>query len=90
MITQQQLDKIARLAGANHVSEEVVGQLRGEFPDLHFTYCMDDDVVEPRPAFEDKAFNLYLIDKSNHCISFTQDMQIATGVVLAEIEDDSV
>ncbi|MCG8023545.1 MAG: DUF6129 family protein [Candidatus Thiodiazotropha endolucinida] len=89
MITQQQLDQIAQVVGTQQDSSIVVGLLRSEFPDLHFTYCMDDDVVETEPAFEDKFFNLYLIDKSNHCISFTQDMQTATGVVLAEIEEDS-
>ena len=89
MITQQQLDQIARLAGTHLDSAVVVNQLRSEFPDMHFTYCMDDDVVETRPAFEEKTFNLYLIDKTNHCISFTQDMQSATGVVVAEIEEDS-
>jgi hypothetical protein len=88
LITQEQLEQIARLAKVQPVSESVVGELRSNFPDIHFTYCMDDDVVASSPVVEEKAFNLYLIDSRNHCLSFTQDRDIATGVVLAEIEDD--
>ncbi len=45
-----------------------------------------DDVVTARPVFEEGAFNLYLIDSRNRCLCFTEDMEVATGVVLAEIE----
>lgn len=88
MITQLQLELIARQAKASPVSETVVDQLRGSFSDIHFTYCMDDDVVAATPVYQDEAFNLYLIDSRNHCLCFTQDMDEATGVVLAEIEED--
>jgi hypothetical protein len=88
LITQQQLERIACHARANPVSQRVVDQLRSSFSGIHFTYCMDDDVIAARPVHEDKAFNLYLIDSRNHCLCFTQDMAVATGVVLAEIEED--
>jgi hypothetical protein len=88
MISQQHLGQIAQLASAEPVSEKVVDQLREKFPDIHFTYCMDDDVVAAKPVHEASAFNLYLIDSRNHCLCFTQDSEVATGVVLAEIEDE--
>jgi hypothetical protein len=88
LITQQQLEQIAHQVSAEPVSEAVVDQLRGSFSDIHFTYCMDDDVVTATPVYEGEAFNLYLIDSRNHCLCFTQDMDVATGVVLAEIEED--
>ena len=62
--------------------------MRNSFSGIHFTYCMDDDVVAATPVHEEANFNLYLIDSRNHCLSFTQDMEVATGVVLAEIDDD--
>jgi hypothetical protein len=86
LITRQQLEQIARHAKVHAVSETVVDQLRSSFTDIHFTYCMDDDVVAAIPVYEDPTFNLYLIDSSNHCLCFTQDMGIATGVVVAERE----
>lgn len=86
MITQEQLEQLSRRIDAQPVSEALVQQLRDDHPDIHFTYCMDDDVVAATPVVERDAFNLYLIDSRNHCLSFTQDMQVATGVVVAELE----
>jgi hypothetical protein len=47
---------------------------------------MDDDVIAASPLHESENFNLYLIDSRNHCLCFTQDMNVATGIVVAEIE----
>jgi len=89
VITQEQLGAIGQFAQGQLVSDQVIDQLRQRFPDIHFTYCMDDDVFAASPVFKDEAFNLYLIDGRDHCLCFTQDPEIATGVVLAEIEDDA-
>ncbi|WP_260295665.1 DUF6129 family protein [Sedimenticola hydrogenitrophicus] len=86
MITQEQLNQIGWLAGETPLSEGSVNRLRLRFPEIHFTYCMDDDVMAARPVLEATGFNLYLIDSSQHCLGFTQDMELATGVVVAEIE----
>lgn len=86
MITQEQLQQISRLVNSRMMSETVVGQLRGSFPDLHFTYCRDDDVIAANPVHADTSYNLYLVDSRSHCLCFTQDMEVATGVVVAEIE----
>ena len=88
MITQDQLTQVGQVASAEVLSESVVDRLRQEFSEIHFTYCMDDDVVAASPVVEDKAFNLYLIDSRNHCLCFTQDMDVATGIVVAEIEEE--
>lgn len=87
MITRQQLDQIGQVVDSQTLSAEITGQLRSRFPGIHFTYCMDDDVVAARPAYEAEAFNLYLIDSRNHCLCFTQELEVATGVVVAEIDD---
>lgn len=88
MITREQLNAINWLVADKPLSESVVNLLRNHFPDIHFTYCMDDDVMAARPVLETRGFNLYLIDSSQHCLSFTQDMELATGVVVAEIEPE--
>ena len=88
MVTQEQLSQISELVKSQPLSEQSVALLRGDFPDLHFTYCMDDDVVGASPVFEDPAFNLYLVNSSSHCLSLTQDMETASGLVLAEIEEE--
>ncbi len=86
MISQQQLDQVDAALADRPIDESAVSELRGSFPDIHFTYCMDDDVIAASPVRESVAFNLYLIDSRNHCLSFTQDMSVATGIVVAEIE----
>jgi hypothetical protein len=86
MITQEQLDQIGRLVNSREMAETLLEPLRERFPELHFTYCQDDDVIAASPVYEEASYNLYLIDSSSHCLCFTQDMAVATGVVVAEIE----
>jgi hypothetical protein len=88
MISSEQINQVANTAGASVLSQETVDTLRSSFPDIHFTYCMDDDVVSANPVYESDQFNLYLIDSSNHCLSFTQDLELATGIVVAELEEE--
>jgi hypothetical protein len=87
MIAQTQLDEIGKLLAQRSVDESAVIALRQQYPEIHFTYCMDDDVIAASPLHESDSFNLYLIDSRNHCLGFTQDLEVATGIVVAEIED---
>jgi hypothetical protein len=87
MITQAQLDGVSEYLSHHPVDESGVMALRQIFPDIHFTYCMDDDVIAASPLHEAEEFNLYLIDSRNHCLEFTQDLAVASGIVVAEIED---
>ncbi|MET0069549.1 MAG: DUF6129 family protein [Candidatus Thiodiazotropha sp.] len=86
MITRAQLQGVGEFLSRQPVDESSVMALRRQFPDIHFTYCMDDDVVTANPLHEAEGFNLYLIDSRNHCLGFTQDLEVATGIVVAEIE----
>ncbi|MES9935124.1 MAG: DUF6129 family protein [Sedimenticola sp.] len=88
MISQQQLQDIGEWLGCQAIPSDVDRQLRQRYSDIHFTYCMDDDVVGANPVYEHEGFNLYLVDSSNHCLSFTQDMALASGLVVAEIEEE--
>ena len=49
---------------------------------------MDDDVSGVLPKFENPRFNLYLVDGREHCLSMTNNHEIATGVLVAEVIDD--
>jgi len=35
-----------------------------------------------------QRFNLYLVNNADHCVAFTSDLEIATGIVLATVSDD--
>lgn len=88
MIANEQIDQISAAVSQQGLDEVVVAGLRERFPDIHFTYCMDDDVCGPKPVHQADGFNIYLVDGREHCLAFTQSSEIATGVVLAEVEDD--
>ncbi len=88
MITSTQLAEISSTIKAHGVGESVVTQLRQLYQPLHFTYCMDDDVGVYQPALSESTFNLYLIDGREHCLCLTDNYEVATGVVIAEIVAD--
>jgi hypothetical protein len=88
MITPEQLNTVSELVKSQPISEQIVASLRSRFPDFHFTYCMDDDVVNAKPVFEDPNFNLYLVNSSSHCLSLTNDLDSASGLVIAEVEEE--
>jgi hypothetical protein len=88
MITDTFLDQITTVVSRAGLSADSVAALRDAFPDLHFTYCLDDDIgvgIEPVRSTED--FNLYLVNGSDHCVRFTPNLEAATGLVLAEVDE---
>lgn len=91
MIEQSTIDAIVARVEAGietgEIDEGTVSQLRGEFPGLHFTWCMDDDIGGEEPLLERKRFNFYLVDGEGHCLKLTTDPAKANGVVIAEVID---
>lgn len=81
------VSQVEAAAKTNSMDESMVSQLRSEFTDLHFTYCMDDDIGSEEPLLERKGFNLYLVDGEGHCLKLTTDLAKANGVVIAEVID---
>lgn len=70
------------------LSEQALAVLRSSHPDIHFTYCIDDDVGEREPYLSHPGFNIYLVDGREHCLKFTSEISHATGLVLAEVIAD--
>ncbi len=88
MITPELAVSIADRIDGETLDEAVVSGLREAWPDLHFTYCLDDDIINGKPVLERDGFNIYLVDGREHCLCLTNDYETATGVVLAEVIDD--
>ena len=89
MITQRQLADIARLTADRGLDHTTASHLRQVYPGTYFTYCLDDDINDMEPALESVGFNLYLVDGSQHCLRLTGDLQVATGIVLAAVLEES-
>ena len=88
MISKSQINAIAAKIDTLGVDEATVSGLRQHYHPIHFTYCMDDDLPNNTPVIEHEGFNLYLIDGREHCLCLTNDYEVATGIVVAEIIPD--
>lgn len=84
-MTPHTLDAVAAAVREN----AELGALRTRFPDLHFTECGEDDVpARVKPTAEAGDHLLYLIVNTGHCISFTSEIEAATGLVVAQRLDE--
>lgn len=88
MISSEQLQSIAFAINAHSLNESVVALLRGQYPGIHFTYCMEDDIFNHEPVLACNGFNLYLVDGREHCLRLTREYADASGIVIAEILED--
>ena len=88
MIEEKQLVAIGEQVSAHGIDEQCVSALRAAWPGIHFTYCCDDDITSGKPVAEYDDFNIYLVDGRDHCLCLTNDFNVATGIVLAEVIDD--
>ena len=88
MVSVELTDAITKQVQSEGLSEATLAVLRERHPDIHFTYCMDDDIYTGKPVVEQDDFNIYLVDGREHCLCLTNDYDIATGVVLAEVIAD--
>lgn len=88
MISPELIENIALAIDAQPLNDSIVAILRGDYPTIHFTYCLDDDVGNHQPVFEAPSFNLYLVDGREHCLCLTRNYEHASGVVIAEVIED--
>lgn len=88
MISPEQLQHIASTIGTQVLSEDAITRLRSEYPGIHFTYCMDDDLPNNTPMLEGDGFNLYLVDSRDHCLCLTRNYEHASGIVIAEVTSE--
>lgn len=89
MIPVATLAAIADAVGARALDDALLADLRERFPGLHLTLCGDDDVPARLPAvLERPGFNMYLVNGGEHCLSLTNDPDVAIGVVLAWTGED--
>lgn len=89
MIAVETLAAVADAVDGRSLDDALLAELRGRFPGLRLTLCGDDDVpARLPPALERPGFNLYLVNGSEHCLSLTNDPDVAIGVVLAWVSED--
>ncbi|MBU0622573.1 MAG: hypothetical protein KJ795_12085 [Gammaproteobacteria bacterium] len=90
MLSASTLEQIASAAASiGALNDATLDSLKKNWPDLRFTFCNDDDMpARLSPALRGEGFNVYLVGGGEHCLSLTQDIGQAIGVVLAQVEED--
>ena len=82
------IEALADAIAREGLDEAAVAALRSAHPGLHFTLCNDDDVpARLAPAAERPGFRVYLVDAGEHCVKLTADMQCASGLVFARVDE---
>lgn len=92
MIVPETLGQIASAAAMlAELNEQTLETLKQRWPELRFTLCSDDDMpARMSPAVQRDTFNVYLVAGGEHCLGLTDDPLRAIGVVLAQVEQDSL
>lgn len=90
MITPETLSQVTvKVSEVGGLSETGLATLRQAWPDIHFTFCSEDDVpARLTPAAEGEGFAVYLVSGAQHCVGFTNHLEAATGLVLASVSEE--
>ena len=77
-------------AHVDDADEQLRASLRQVFPDIHISICSDDDVPSRIPhATGNGQIRLYYVQSGGgHCVSFTNEPESATGLVVARVDQD--
>ncbi|BAM88300.1 hypothetical protein S58_22940 [Bradyrhizobium oligotrophicum S58] len=82
-LADQELNEIEQVLAGPDAGGFAYGELRRRFPHLVLTRCDASDVTE-EPFRSYPAFDLHLLDASDHCAGVTDDPAKATGLILAK------
>ena len=79
-VTMEELTRIEAALAHDHTAD--VARLRELFPALRWSRCDASDVTE-MPYRRLSAYDLHLLDLSEHCPRVTDEPEQATGILLA-------
>jgi hypothetical protein len=82
-ISDQDFAEIERLLASGAADAALSAEFRQRFPGLTLTRCAASDLDQEIPYRRYPGFDLYLVDRSEHCWRVTADPGRATGIVLA-------
>jgi len=87
-IDEALLSSIATFINGKVIDETLKGELKAAYPGIRFTLCSEDDITAGKPVLESEGFDIYLVGSSDHCLTLTNDLSLATGIVIAETYED--
>ncbi|WP_296715065.1 hypothetical protein [Rhodoblastus sp.] len=81
-INTEELQEIETLLGGAEADPSLLTALRLKFPHLKWSRCDAEDVTE-EPFRSFAAYDLHLMDVSNHCPVVVTEPSAASGAILA-------
>ena len=91
-LSPERIDSIVTLAGrlfaGGGTLDAVVRGVREANPDLKTVTGAMAAVMAEDPFREEAGFDLHLVDGNNHCWLITDKPELATGVVIAQRDED--
>ncbi|PWC39100.1 hypothetical protein [Azospirillum sp. TSO35-2] len=91
-LSPERIDTIATLASQLFAEgrnlDSVVRAVRAANPDLKTVTGAMAAVMAEDPFREEAAFDLHLVDGNNHCWLITDRSELATGLVIAQRDED--
>ncbi|KFZ37881.1 hypothetical protein HR45_08535 [Shewanella mangrovi] len=73
-----------RIAAHSVINEQVLIDMRSEFPTLKFTLCFEDDLGEREPYISYPSFDLHLMQlRPGSCAGLTFSPEECSGIVVA-------
>jgi hypothetical protein len=82
-LSPEQLSGVENLLQTREAGANPLPQIRAGFPGLLVTRCDAEDMRGEAPYRRSGAYDLFLVDTSNHCWRIIDDPQAASGVVIA-------
>ena len=83
-LTEDQVASIDALLKDQPAEASIVTEFRQRFPSYSLTRCDASDMDSEAPFRRYAKFDLYLVDRSDHCWRLTSNPARATGIVLAQ------
>jgi hypothetical protein len=81
-IKAEELQEIETLLNGAEADSSLLPALRLKFPHLKWSHCDASDVIE-EPFRSFAAYDLHLMDVSNHCPVVVNEPSAASGAILA-------
>lgn len=88
IIDEAMIANVAEMAKGRNFDESLREELRQGYPGIRFTLCSEDDIHAGKPVLEIDGLAIYLVGSSDHCLTLTNDLSLATGLVIAELYED--
>lgn len=89
VLNPERLDAIAQSVASIGMADDLLLRLRADYAELRFSQCSEDDIpARLQPLLAAEGFDLYLMDTREHCITLTNDLNAASGVVIAWRSDE--